>query len=498
MIGATAAGAATFRATKTGEGGPNSLRGAVQKANERDGDDTVILAPRQGSTFSLSACGPDGSEDDLNEDGDLDHIDADSKLTIVGRGNTIRNACVGERILHVAGGGDLTVSTVRLRDGDSLLSGGAIQAGNLVVRGSRLTGNDSVNAGGAINASAATISNSLISGNHSDADGGGVALSDGGRITSSVIRSNEAAGRGGGLFKAAGELTVSRSTFSGNRATSEGGGLFLDNAATTIRDSTVGGNTASVVGGGVRKFFGDLTITNTTISGNTGGDGSGIDISFDGATLRYATITRNSAYGIWTSNDPVNLTGSIVVSNADAECAAGTGSFNSGGHNIASDSSCGLTGEGDQPDTDLPLLPLRNNGGPTLTHALPNGSLAINRGGTSTCPETDQRGVPRPARCDVGAYERVRCRGAVVNRVGTPGPDTLRGTGGKDGILAFGGPDQLAGKSGKDGLCGGSGRDRLAGGGGRDKLDGQGGRDRCDGGAGNDSARRCEIEISIP
>ena len=142
------------QATKTGEGGPSSLRGAVQKANERDGNDTVVLAPgrNQGSVFSLRRCGPDASEEDLNDGGDLDHTDAGSKLTIVGGGNTIRNRCDGERVLHTAGGGDLEVSAVTLRDGDSLLGGGAIQAQDLVVRGSRLTANETVFRGGAINA----------------------------------------------------------------------------------------------------------------------------------------------------------------------------------------------------------------------------------------------------------------------------------------------------------------------------------------------------------
>ena len=51
------------------------------------------------------------------------------------------------------------------------------------------------------------------------------------------------------------------------------------------------------------------------------------------------------------------------------------------------------------------LGPLRNNGGPTLTHALLPGSPAINAGDTTLT--TDQRGEPRPAggADDIGAYE---------------------------------------------------------------------------------------------
>src|SRR5262249_60727782 len=66
------------------------------------------------------------------------------------------------------------------------------------------------------------------------------------------------------------------------------------------------------------------------------------------------------------------------------------------------------------------LGPLKNNGGPTQTHALVAGSPAIDAGDSSGCRDdsgallqTDQRGFPRnvdgnsdgTARCDIGAVE---------------------------------------------------------------------------------------------
>jgi hypothetical protein len=61
---------------------------------------------------------------------------------------------------------------------------------------------------------------------------------------------------------------------------------------------------------------------------------------------------------------------------------------------------------------------LANHGGATRTLALVRGSPAVNAIPASdpSCPEADQRGVPRPqgADCDIGAFERgpaVTCGG---------------------------------------------------------------------------------------
>ncbi len=75
-----------------------------------------------------------------------------------------------------------------------------------------------------------------------------------------------------------------------------------------------------------------------------------------------------------------------------------------GGGNLrwpATDSTC----VGDYGDPRLG--PLAENGGPTLTMAIPLGSAAI-RLAMANCPAIDQRGMSRalsPGRCDAGAYE---------------------------------------------------------------------------------------------
>jgi hypothetical protein len=52
---------------------------------------------------------------------------------------------------------------------------------------------------------------------------------------------------------------------------------------------------------------------------------------------------------------------------------------------------------------DPQLAALADNGGPTETMALAAGSPAIDVG--TSCPDTDQRGMPRNGPCDAGAFE---------------------------------------------------------------------------------------------
>ena len=56
-------------------------------------------------------------------------------------------------------------------------------------------------------------------------------------------------------------------------------------------------------------------------------------------------------------------------------------------------------------ETDPLLGPLQNNGGRTFTHALLNGSPAINAGDNNGSDPYDQRGAPRVGTNDIGAFE---------------------------------------------------------------------------------------------
>jgi CSLREA domain-containing protein len=289
-------------------------------------------------------------------------------------------------------------------------------------------------------------------------------------------------------------VTITGVMVRNGNSTSAGGGI-LNEGALAIRASTLYRNLAGNDGGGIAND-GDLALVGVTLSGNRAGAGGGLSVSGGAAHLRSSTVTRNRAEdggGIARSAGTLCARASIIAANLDlggAQAPDCSGATASAGHNlIGSAAGCALVrGRGDRVGARPRLGRLTDNGGATLTHPLHAGSAAVNRGGK--CPRADQRGAPRRlgGRCDIGAYERVRCAGALVNFVGTPGRDSILGTLERDGILGLGGRDHLRGFGGSDGVCGGPGADRLAGGGGADRLAGGPGRDRVGGGPGRDTA----------
>jgi len=83
-------------------------------------------------------------------------------------------------------------------------------------------------------------------------------------------------------------------------------------------------------------------------------------------------------------------------------CSKGT--FVDAGNNFSDDSSCGPGVAGITPGLDYETN-LADNGGPTLTHALLPGSVAVDAAGDCDL-DMDQRGLPRnDGACDSGSFE---------------------------------------------------------------------------------------------
>ncbi|MCH7697497.1 MAG: CSLREA domain-containing protein [Chloroflexi bacterium] len=242
-------------------------------------------------------------------------------------------------------------------------------------------------------------------------DGGGLGgvfyISSGAtaEISDLTVRNGSAINAGGGI-SVVGTLTLNRSAITGNSAGNVSGGIYYQGTL-TINDSTISGNHAGNTGGGIGdggSGAGTLTINNSTISNNVADNTGGALRNKGVATINNSTITGNTAGNVNGGIQNATIKNTIVADNSPTDCGGPVVSL---GHNLSSDSSCGLTGTGDISNANPLLGSLADNGGPTFTHALLPGSPAIDAG-SSDCPPpaTDQRGAARPAgACDIGAFE---------------------------------------------------------------------------------------------
>ena len=280
--------------------------------------------------------------------------------------------------------------------------------------------------GGILSVGTLTVTDSVFTGNKAGISGGGIACEDGTcTLTDVVVTKNKAVTNDGGALEVlpagAGTPTATllRVTLSKNSAGDTGGAIDSDEGVTvSLTDCTVSGNKSKNEGGGLDPSAGTVTVTNTTISGNHSAKGGGIQLESLGVlVLDHVTIAKNHAKegaGLWTeAGTTATLTATLLAANAPFDCF---GPIVSNGSNlIGRIDGCDITGDttgnitgGPKPVKPVKALlaPLKDNGGPTKTHALKPGSPAINADvGGCPPPSFDQRGLPRVAPCDIGAFE---------------------------------------------------------------------------------------------
>jgi CSLREA domain-containing protein len=360
----------TTQADELNSDGDCSLREAIRAANTNtavdacaagSGNDSIAIEP---GTYNLTRT---GALEDEGLTGDLDIFDP---VTIVGASltSTIIDGQGSDRIFQVTA--DVEVKFINLT-----ITNGFATAGSLYGGGGILNGSDGALAGNV------QVINSLFIQNHAENTGGGM--------------------------ENAGSASLKNVTFSNNEA-AVGAGIFSDGTL-VVEDVLFYQNSASITGGGIDNHSG-ATITNATFSGNNADQGGGL--FNDGTiTLLNTTITGNNN-GLF--NNGIIRSKNTIFSNSTAgDNCDGSGTFTSLGHNLEDGDTCGLHGLGDMVNTNPMLGPLQNNEGPTFTHALLDGSPAIDTGDDTDCPLQDQRGAYRPADgdfdnqkvCDIGSFE---------------------------------------------------------------------------------------------
>ena len=202
-----------------------------------------------------------------------------------------------------------------------------------------------------------------------------------------------------------GELTVTNSTVSGNRGNSYGAPIISNKGELTLTNSTISDNK-------VYWFYtirneGSLTLNRSIISGNTS-----YVLACYGGTESPPCDDPEDEYWRGRESNIWVLGGAVVADNFNILGVAGES---------------GIHGFDPGPQDVVAAVPLQqiitdlaDNGGPTLTHALPAGSPAIDLAPSESCAAgtesagVDQRGNPRnldgngqpgDRECDAGAFE---------------------------------------------------------------------------------------------
>ena len=205
-------------------------------------------------------------------------------------------------------------------------------------------------------------------------------------------------GRGGAIYNL-GSTTLNGCTLSGNKS-ARGGALYhqgdLQGRALVLGNCTLVGNTGSEEGGAIYVFSGGVGLDSTTITANVSNYGLGVRCW--GGDQSAKVSVHNTI-----------IAGNRGSTGGDVDLRGGTNpNFVSGGYNLISGGNAVplFNKSGDIAGNTAPGLgDLAENGGPTPTVALLDGSPALDAGDSEFT--TDQRGTPRPQNVDdIGAYER--------------------------------------------------------------------------------------------
>lgn len=332
--------------------------------------------------------------------------DVISEVTVNGNGSTVQpdSGVAGFRLFTVQAGGNLTINNTTVANGVSENAdrnfGGGVRSydGQLQINDSTFTGH----LGGAILFTRSTggVNNTVVDNNTGYGSaaqyyGGGISIANSTvSISNSTISNNSTdsglAG-GGGLYVTnygGSNVSISNTTFSGNTSTNPGGGIGhlaygAGSTVMTLTNVTMVNNTSAATGGGLSNDAATITIAQSLVSGNSGTGGTEIDSS--GGTV---TVDDYNLFGFNSSSGVVGVTvGTSDLVPSEATLA------------------------------EIIDINLANNGGPTPTHALVEGSPAIDAvfavPAASCSSLTDQTGKARPidgdadglAVCDIGAFE---------------------------------------------------------------------------------------------
>ncbi|MBB4080248.1 hypothetical protein GGR28_002878 [Lewinella aquimaris] len=316
--------AANIVVTSTADTGPGTLRQAV--ADAMPGDEITFIAATNGKAFHFK------SEIKIAKD-----------LTIRGNGlnRTFLTGNQTNRVFNIMGGARVILAQLRMINGSSKESGGALQnidgtvyLRQVFIKNSIARGNMPSQGGGAIhNTGKMYLREVMLTRNSAigtGGSGGAILNGPGGtmELVSCMIAENKANRAGGGIEDASGggtDLLISRSHINENvvfNAPGNGGGIHIGgDGVLNIDDSKVHGNIAGAEGGGIWLGTGKLRIMSTMVDNNVAkgdaADQGGGGLYNDGGEMYVGPetfVTNNRATGMLGSGGGIfNATGGSLA-----------------------------------------------------------------------------------------------------------------------------------------------------------------------------------------
>jgi hypothetical protein len=370
----------------------------------------------------------------------------------------LNNSAVTDNLAEGGAGGAVGASQTGGEGG--LADGGGVfvaLGGVFVATDSQIEGNRAIGGvGGSSTSAGATGGSGGLAG------GGGLLSAGSATLTSTTVSGNTATGGTGGT-----------AATDGMSSSAGGGGIVAENGSLSVRFSTVAANIAAggaASGASGHAGYGDgggietiapMTLVNSTLTGNqanagsvsAGGSGGGsfaggLEVAGSHSILASDTFAGNGSSGSGGNqtqggnfdfiSGSLTLVNTILVNGGatqpgyqNCELNTTTG-FTDSGQNLEDDTSsqCGLSTPKDVlvPSGTAVVQGLASNGGPTQTMALAKSSPAIGQGGDCFDPSApgtpaltvDQRGLPRAAPCDIGAFQHQLAAGGAASISGSP------------------------------------------------------------------------------
>ncbi|KPA09952.1 F-box associated region domain protein [Candidatus Magnetomorum sp. HK-1] len=214
----------------------------------------------------------------------------------------------------------------------------------------------------------------------------------------------------GGAIHNYGTTTIKNCTFYDNSSEYAAGACSNRNGGTlNLIQCTIYNNSSNYGGASYNGGSSQLNISNCSVSSNTASSGYGLLYNDGNVDIMNTTVYNCHIYAsLYCRSGTVIITNSLI----EGALSIGSGVINSGGYNIIgyiaggtfNQASGDIVGTEGSPANIGINTTLTNNGGPTYTHALLNGSNGHDSGTSSGAPLRDQRGYSR-SNVDRGAYE---------------------------------------------------------------------------------------------